>query len=452
MRSYLPVLLAAFALGASAQEVRPGPGFTLYDVGGVAVAGPSRPLRAADARRTGPVTRVVTRRAATFEVDYAGFSNEAQAAFQYAVDIWAQYLDSSVPVRVEATFSDLEEGVLGSAGPNLIRETSGTLRGTWYPFALADALAGRDLSPAPGDFFYDIVATFSSARDDFYFGLDGEPPPGQFDFVTIVLHELGHGLGFLGSGDVDDGEDDADCPGGGTGAGCWGLDDDQGTTLPFIFDRFLDDANGVPMLDESVYPNPSLALGDLLESEALFVDGATVVGVYGEPAPVWAPAPFDRGSSFSHWDEVVIRGSSAALMTPQVARGEAYQDPGDITCAFFADMGWPLAAGCASLVAGTGPLPPPAPPVVRPDSLVVTPTGPNPFAVRTSFRVRTPEDGGLEAVLYDVLGREVARPFDGTAGSDETLRISASTLAAGVYVLVVRYGDERVERVLTVVR
>ena len=38
----------------------------------------------------------------------------------------------------------------------------------------------------------------TSFVDDFYFGLDGNVPAGKtFDFVTIVLHELSHGLGFV---------------------------------------------------------------------------------------------------------------------------------------------------------------------------------------------------------------------------------------------------------------
>jgi hypothetical protein len=37
----------------------------------------------------------------------------------------------------------------------------------------------------------------SAALSPFILGLMATPPPGQFDFVTVVLHELGHGLGFI---------------------------------------------------------------------------------------------------------------------------------------------------------------------------------------------------------------------------------------------------------------
>ena len=52
---------------------------------------------------------------ATFEVTYIGFTTEAQAAFQFAVDIWETQITSTVPIRVTAVWQPLTEGVLGSA-------------------------------------------------------------------------------------------------------------------------------------------------------------------------------------------------------------------------------------------------------------------------------------------------------------------------------------------------
>ena len=85
-------------------------------------------------------------------------------------------------------------------------------------FALANARHGSDLDPADDD----ISATFNSnwgtagcgAASSWYYGLDGNAPASSIDFVTVLLHELGHGLGFstfvsLSSGAKAGGFDDA---------------------------------------------------------------------------------------------------------------------------------------------------------------------------------------------------------------------------------------------------
>ena len=63
-------------------------------------------------------------RTATFVVNYTGFSAEAEAAFQYAIDIWAGLITSSIPIVVNATWEDLPGNALGSAGST----------GLWYNF------------------------------------------------------------------------------------------------------------------------------------------------------------------------------------------------------------------------------------------------------------------------------------------------------------------------------
>ncbi len=49
---------------------------------------------------------------------------------------------------------------------------------------------------------YEIDASFNSAFANWYLGTDGNVPSNKWDFYSVVLHELGHGLGFLSSFDV----------------------------------------------------------------------------------------------------------------------------------------------------------------------------------------------------------------------------------------------------------
>ncbi len=119
-------------------------------------------------------------------------------AFEYAASIWAQRLNSPVPIRIRAQFSNLGAGILGSAGPlSVVRDfPNAPLPGTWYHVALANSLAGVDLiPPSPSTFGDDIGANFSF-NFNFYLGLDNQAPAGQPDLVAVLLHEFSHGLGF----------------------------------------------------------------------------------------------------------------------------------------------------------------------------------------------------------------------------------------------------------------
>ncbi len=128
-------------------------------------------------------------------------------AFQYAASVWGATLDSSVPIRVAASFVPLSctatTATLGSAGagdiysdfPNAPRPH------TWYPAALASKLAGVDQIPPDAPH---IVARFNSRlglfedcmpKDGFYLGIDGQAGS-RIDLVTVLLHEMAHGLGF----------------------------------------------------------------------------------------------------------------------------------------------------------------------------------------------------------------------------------------------------------------
>ncbi len=78
---------------------------------------------------------------------------------------------------------------------------------TWYVSALSAAFAGQPLVSGTGtdENNYDIVARFNSSLDDpaatcnglrFYYGLDNNHG-NLIDLLTVVLHEFGHGLGFI---------------------------------------------------------------------------------------------------------------------------------------------------------------------------------------------------------------------------------------------------------------
>lgn len=314
-----------------------------------------------------PVTDAAKRQqTARIFVDYRGnFPQGARGAFERAASIWEAHIESDVDIWIRATWTSLAENTLGSAGTTYIFANDVYLprQGAWYNMALAEAAAGRSLiSPANcaehlqvnnGRNCAAIVAQFNS---DFDWSFEEGPVPGRHDFMTVVLHEIGHGLGFFDSFSYDDGvvEDDNpdECPGVGAGYGCWGqVPSTGGDALPYVFDLFLEDHNGVSLLNTGVYPNPSRALGNVLQSDAVFLSAEGVLGANEVPASIYAPSAYNPGSSIAHLDELTFPpGNPNALMTPQLARAEVYETPGPITCGLFQDMGWQLGPACLEQV------------------------------------------------------------------------------------------------------
>jgi hypothetical protein len=135
---------------------------------------------------------------------------QRQIAFFYAADKWASTLDSNIEIRIYAQFTALScnatGAVLGSAGAVEVFSDfpNAPIANTWYSGALADKIANEDLSPF--DFTTDTVdinANFNVNLGNpgcltgtpFYLGLDNNHGA-AVDFVAVLTHEMGHGLGF----------------------------------------------------------------------------------------------------------------------------------------------------------------------------------------------------------------------------------------------------------------
>jgi hypothetical protein len=270
--------------------------------------------------------------AAAIEVTYSGFTPKAEAAFQRAVDMWSALLITTVPIRIEAVFESLDTGVLGGAGPGGWLSVAAIP--FWLPLALFDQLAERDLDPGDAD----ISATFSN-DSDWYFGLDGRPGDDEFDFVSVVFHELAHGLGFFDSFDVEDGEAEY-----GIGSG----------NDPMIFDVAIFDKEFDQLVDEEFFSNGSTELHDAITGIKLFWGHRGLENVHeetatapaangGGPVMLWAPEEFVEGTSISHLDEDAYpTGTPNALMSPFVSRGKVTHQPGPVLLAMLHDMGYTI--------------------------------------------------------------------------------------------------------------
>jgi hypothetical protein len=132
-------------------------------------------------------------------------------AYNRALQQWGSILKSDVPIVVLGSFGPEEctedGGVLASAGAYNVELNfpNAPLRDHWYHSALANSLAGYDLTASADPFEgADIQAVFNGdvgkpgcleART-WYYGLDNGATGNQIDFLSVFMHELSHGLGF----------------------------------------------------------------------------------------------------------------------------------------------------------------------------------------------------------------------------------------------------------------
>ena len=313
-------------------------GMTLYNAG-LPVVYVANPEPSHEPVRVPPLIDLLTApesATSTFSITYAPngttdpwgetcytFPSQAQTSFSAAANVWANIIQSSVPIRIRACWANLgSSSILGySGGGSLYRNFSGAPRAnTWYTKSLANALTGTDLDPANFDMHITYNLNFS-----WYYGTDGNTPAGQYDLMSVVLHEIAHGLNFSGSMSYS------------AGSGSWGY----GTGYPNIYDTWMRDGSGNQLINTGVYPNPSGALGSALTSNNIWFHGGKAMAANGGVrVKIYAPSSWSGGSSYSHLDYTTFNDTLNELMVYAFSSGESVHDPGPVTKGLLEDLGW----------------------------------------------------------------------------------------------------------------
>ena len=260
-----------------------------------------------------------------------------KAVFEQAAATWANFLKSDIPIRIYVKWRPLATGILGSAGAySSVRNFVGANKlNTWYPIALAEKMAHINLNGTDSD----IVATFNSDYPDWFIGTNGVPTNKQIDLYSVALHEMGHGLGFIG-------QIQADITSNSTSSAT------AGYGYPGIFDQFIFDNKNKLLVDTLTYQNNSNQLFKQIISDSLYLNSASILrNNAGTSARLYAPKPtqispknplgYMEGSSVYHVDQNTYPpGNINALMTPQIAPGEITAQLGPIVKGIFNDIGW----------------------------------------------------------------------------------------------------------------
>ena len=274
-----------------------------------------------DSNSTSASAAIINAPTAQIDVNYYGFTEEAENAFEYAVTIWEGWIDSDVAIEVDAYWEDLSQygsGVLGAASPYSFKRNfdGATEDNTYYAMPLANHLAGKDLNGSRSE----IETWFNSGFSNWYFGTDGNAPKGKYDFTTVVLHELAHGFGFTDFIDFDN------------GIGSYGNT---------IYENFIVNGDNQTL---SSFSDNSKELGAQLTSNDLFFNGANAIEANGgEKVKLYAPTKWELGSSIAHTDETTYpKGGIGSLMTPYFSSAETVHTPDAITLGILEDLGWDI--------------------------------------------------------------------------------------------------------------
>jgi hypothetical protein len=255
--------------------------------------------------------------------------------FQKAADILETFLNIQIDIKVDAAFSGLacssDSAILGSAGA-----TGGTwnfpnapIDNTIYPIALANNLANSDTNSITAE----ISATFNASMDNnanclngvnWYYGYDDPATAGaqysnDMSFLSVAIHEILHGLG-VSSWVLSNGALNA------------GLMDAYSSNL---YDQTTSKNWG--SMSNSERLNSMTNTNNLVWSGANVnnssVASALTNGLNSGKVEMYAPSPYESGSSVSHFskdatpNEIMEPGYTEFLTTPGMAT-QLLQDMG----------------------------------------------------------------------------------------------------------------------------
>jgi hypothetical protein len=255
--------------------------------------------------------------AGMFELTFAsGYSEQAQEAVMFAAGILNEMIILTDTVEIMCNWNVASSSNnLGSCGP----DNWYSLDGAIVPQSLAKQLTDESNLNDMSEF--DLTLNLNAGRTDWYFGTDAACPPGEFDLVTVAMHEILHGMGWLGlfSYDFD-------------AAGVFVTN----WNFPSTYDNLVTDGSGT-LITSLTQTEAANAMVNQLQ-----FSGATSVNLNGGVRPeLYAPTTWDGGSSYGHFDESTFApGTVNALMTPFTGNGEVHHTPGPVGLAVLGDQGY----------------------------------------------------------------------------------------------------------------
>uniref|UniRef100_UPI002648B5E3 tandem-95 repeat protein n=1 Tax=Thalassolituus sp. UBA2590 TaxID=1947663 RepID=UPI002648B5E3 len=253
--------------------------------------------------------------------------------FQRAADILNNTFDIAVTVRVGSSFDPLTcssgSAVLGQAGPAAFDYNFSTR--TITPHALYNQQVGYDADTGT----VEINAQFNSSIDNndnclfntnWYYGYDA-PSGNDNSLLSVVLHEILHGMGFLSTLQSD----------GNSGGGWSTLEGFVEGFDPYTY-KLKDASTGQMLTDQAAGTRSNVMRSgtNLVWSgtEANAESGNYSSGINSGEVQMYAPGSYKPGSSVSHFDTAMTPNE---LMEPQYTE---FLDTAGLAEQLLVDIGW----------------------------------------------------------------------------------------------------------------
>ena len=244
---------------------------------------------------------------------------EQRTATEYALELWSEQFAGIVPVTMQVLFQPMPAGTLGSSQimPHYFYPTTQS----WYCSSVGNQLVGYNVVPSQRDIIIRMNSNFG-----FHYELNANPSGGKYDFVTIMLHEVAHGLGFSRMLE-EDGRYRYIRPN-----GTQGYDDNPG-----IYERQLFQGPNGPCITElSQAERAALTKSGNLYAGA---PGSNLLAANGgDRVRIYAPTVFATGSSIAHWDNSVNNFST--FMKPSISSNFGLHAFNTRKIGILLDVGW----------------------------------------------------------------------------------------------------------------
>ncbi len=250
------------------------------------------------------------------------WTDEHKASMKRALTSWANTLtnDPGRNLTVGLFWGDYGTGsqTLGSASSSWhIGYTSNTV-GNLQVYTDAESV-WKTGSVTRRDDSYDIIINFNySYADSFYYGADTDVNIGtQYDFQSVVMHEVAHALGVTSTSQAD-----------GTFRTFTNAITNDDVLIFTAFDALMTNAAGNKVVD--------VATANLTETGTAtgFAAGDTIT-LSGSPLTVYNPNPWQEGSSMSH-----VEGEKDALMSYAIANNTFHRSMTASELQLMQSMGW----------------------------------------------------------------------------------------------------------------